>query len=100
MLGDHRSNSNDGHVWGFTPRQNVVGKAICVFWPPTRLGLVDNMTFHPRAPQQPVSKAKAWFWGDRLIGRFTGQKLRATTKPNKDRFGGLGDYKSLAVKYE
>ena len=54
MLGDHRSNSNDGHVWGFAPRQNVVGKAICVFWPPTRLGLVDNMTFHPRAPQQPV----------------------------------------------
>ena len=48
MLGDHRSNSNDGHVWGFAPRQNVVGKAICVFWPPTRLGLVDSLTFHPR----------------------------------------------------
>lgn len=55
MLGDHRSNSNDGHVWGFTPRENVVGKAICVFWPPTRLGLVDGLSFHPRAPQQPVS---------------------------------------------
>ncbi len=54
MLGDHRSNSNDGHVWGFTPRANVVGKAICVFWPPTRLGLVDSLTFHPRALQQPV----------------------------------------------
>ena len=55
MLGDHRSNSNDGHVWGFTPRANVVGKAICVFWPPTRLGLVDSLSFHPRAPQQPVA---------------------------------------------
>ena len=55
MLGDHRSNSNDGHVWGFTPRENVVGKAICVFWPPTRLGLVDGLSFHPRAPQQPAA---------------------------------------------
>lgn len=46
FLGDHRSNSNDGHVWGFAPRANIVGKAICVFWPPTRLGLVDHMSFN------------------------------------------------------
>jgi signal peptidase I len=50
MLGDHRSNSNDGHVWGFVPRANIIGKAICVFWPPTRLGLVDLMTEYPRRP--------------------------------------------------
>ncbi|WP_157947525.1 signal peptidase I [Abditibacterium utsteinense] len=50
FLGDHRNNSNDGHVWGFAPRANVVGKAICVFWPPTRLGLVDRMSSHPRKP--------------------------------------------------
>ena len=50
MLGDHRSNSNDGHVWGFVPRDDIVGKAICVFWPPTRLGLVDEMSFNPRQP--------------------------------------------------
>ena len=55
MLGDHRSNSEDGHVWGFAPRANVVGKAICVFWPPTRLGLVDSLTFHPRPPQNAVT---------------------------------------------
>lgn len=48
MFGDHRSNSNDGHVWGFVPRENIVGKAICVFWPPTRLGLVDKMSFNQR----------------------------------------------------
>ncbi len=46
FLGDHRSNSNDGHMWGFAPRANIVGKAICVFWPPTRLGLVDHMSFN------------------------------------------------------
>ncbi len=50
FMGDHRSNSNDGHVWGFAPRSNIVGKAICVFWPPTRLGLVDRMSFYPRKP--------------------------------------------------
>ena len=44
FLGDHRSDSNDGHFWGFTPRANIIGKAICVFWPPTRLGLVDKMS--------------------------------------------------------
>jgi len=41
MLGDHRNNSNDGHVWGFVPRANVIGKAIVIFWPPTRLRLLD-----------------------------------------------------------
>lgn len=50
FLGDHRNNSNDGHVWGFAPRSAIVGKAICVFWPPTRLGLVDRMSFYPRKP--------------------------------------------------
>ena len=48
MLGDHRSNSLDGHFWGFVPRANVIGKAMCVFWPPRRFGLVDEMTRNPR----------------------------------------------------
>ena len=48
MLGDHRSDSHDGHDWGFAPRENVIGKAICVFWPPQRVGLLDDLTFHPR----------------------------------------------------
>ena len=44
MLGDHRDHSSDGHVWGFVPRANVVGKAFCVFWPPSRIGLLDKMS--------------------------------------------------------
>lgn len=51
MLGDHRNDSNDSHAWGFVPRANIKGKAVCVFWPPTRVGLVDRMSFHPRPPQ-------------------------------------------------
>lgn len=50
MLGDHRDNSNDSHAWGLVPRENIVGKAFFVFWPPRRLGLIDNMSEHPRPP--------------------------------------------------
>lgn len=48
MLGDHRSASLDGHIWGFVPRENVIGKAMCVFWPPRRFGFLDEMTRNPR----------------------------------------------------
>jgi signal peptidase I len=42
MLGDHRCNSADGHVWGLLPRRNIVGKAFAVFWPPSHWGTVDR----------------------------------------------------------
>ncbi|HEX8466110.1 MAG TPA: signal peptidase I [Abditibacterium sp.] len=42
MLGDHRNASNDGHVWGFVPRQNIIGKTFAVFWPPRHWGVVDR----------------------------------------------------------
>jgi signal peptidase I len=51
MLGDHRDNSSDGHVWGFVPRENIRGKAFCVFWPPSRIGTIDRMSRNPRRPQ-------------------------------------------------
>ncbi len=52
VLGDNRNASNDGHAWQataidgreypcpFVPRQNVIGKAMFIFWPPQRIGLV------------------------------------------------------------
>ena len=40
VFGDNRDNSNDGHHWGPLSRVNLMGKALVVFWPPHRIGLV------------------------------------------------------------
>lgn len=41
VLGDNRNDSNDSHVWGPLPQQNVIGKARLRFWPFDRLGRID-----------------------------------------------------------
>lgn len=40
VLGDHRSSSNDSRSWGGVHRRHIYGKAVFVYWPLDKLGLV------------------------------------------------------------
>ncbi len=40
VLGDHRNSSNDSRSWGTVPRESIYGKAVFVYWPLERLGLL------------------------------------------------------------
>jgi len=40
VMGDNRNNSNDSHIWGFLPTQNVIGKAILRFFPFSKIGII------------------------------------------------------------
>jgi signal peptidase I len=42
MLGDHRNDSLDGHVWGFLARPRIVGRAFVSFWPPRQIGPINR----------------------------------------------------------
>jgi signal peptidase I len=41
-LGDNRNISIDSHVWGSVPMENVIGKAILVYWPPNRWQVIKH----------------------------------------------------------
>ncbi|HLH43908.1 MAG TPA: signal peptidase I [Bryobacteraceae bacterium] len=40
VLGDHRSSSNDSRTWWTVPREFIYGKAVFVYWPLDRMGLL------------------------------------------------------------
>lgn len=42
MMGDNRNHSDDSRFWGFLPQDNIVGKAMVIYWPLSRIGIIDD----------------------------------------------------------
>ncbi len=50
VLGDNRNDSSDSHIWGFLPMENVIGKALLIYWPPPEWALIDHVKIALAAP--------------------------------------------------
>lgn len=37
MMGDNRGNSQDSRYWGYLPKERIIGRAITIVWPFTRI---------------------------------------------------------------
>lgn len=42
VMGDNRNNSSDSRSWGMVPVENVIGKALIVYWPPNKWELLGS----------------------------------------------------------
>lgn len=42
VLGDNRNNSSDSHMWGFVPHDDIVGRALLIYWPMSEMSLLRS----------------------------------------------------------
>ena len=45
VLGDNRNSSNDSHSGWTVPRDNIIGKAWFIYWPPGKWGVVKHYDY-------------------------------------------------------
>lgn len=58
VLGDNRNNSYDSHYWGFVPRDKFIGRASVRFWPPQRMGILDEKPVYADTVNPSIHKDK------------------------------------------
>ena len=42
VLGDNRNNSSDSHLWGFVPEDDIVGRALLIYWPISEITILNH----------------------------------------------------------
>ena len=40
VLGDNSGSSKDSRYWGFVPKDNILGEAMVIYWPPQRIRII------------------------------------------------------------
>jgi len=40
VLGDNSASSRDSRYWGFVPKDNLLGEALIIYWPPQRIRMI------------------------------------------------------------
>ena len=45
MLGDNRGHSSDSRFWGPIKKEDIVGRAWIVYWPPSKIGIIPRVSF-------------------------------------------------------